>query len=379
MKNDKFFTIENKKKVLNDIVRANSYTFRANWVAIGFAAFAWLLNCFNIFIVNQNLMNIAFIGALMLGLISVMFRFVLGFENKGTGYILLFIMVAVVTYENMMLSYHTTLFLVFPMICSLFYCSRAFEIYTFVLSVIGELVATVGSYLFGLCDANMLLLTKDITNFYIKNINAGNIELNSNLAKIVLFFAFPKIITLTGFLVLISAVRRVMTERTKRETESRRKAETDGLTGLYNRAKFIETKEALSHYEGNIAVIYIDINDLKLVNDTKGHEYGDKLITGISGIIDSIQDDNISGYRIGGDEFVVFVVEPKEDDVLLLIDNIKKESYKRRIDDNTVLSVAIGFAEGKASELQNLLEDADEKMYLDKQKTKKDNPNNRGN
>lgn len=75
----------------------------------------------------------------------------------------------------------------------------------------------------------------------------------------------------------------------------------DELTGLYNRKKLTDIK--LPEFD----LIYMDLNDLKLVNDTDGHESGDLLIARFAQVLKQTCGDDEMAFRVGGDEFVVTV------------------------------------------------------------------------
>lgn len=80
----------------------------------------------------------------------------------------------------------------------------------------------------------------------------------------------------------------------------------DCLTGMFNRHMYNQTTEELKSTElTSLGIIYLDINGLKEVNDTLGHEAGDKLIKKTASIIKPLFRDDT--YRIGGDEFVVIL------------------------------------------------------------------------
>ena len=86
-------------------------------------------------------------------------------------------------------------------------------------------------------------------------------------------------------------------------------AHHDPLTGLANRALFSQrVREALEgDSEGKVAVMFIDLDDFKGVNDTLGHAIGDQLLRGVaSRLVHSVRRDDIVA-RLGGDEFAVLV------------------------------------------------------------------------
>ena len=87
-------------------------------------------------------------------------------------------------------------------------------------------------------------------------------------------------------------------------------AYSDGLTGLGNRTAYLEQ---LEEFETNpkqisgLGIVYLDVNNLKLVNDNQGHEFGDELIKGAARIIEESFGAVGKSYRIGGDEFCVLL------------------------------------------------------------------------
>lgn len=85
----------------------------------------------------------------------------------------------------------------------------------------------------------------------------------------------------------------------------------DALTGLSNRARCDQMLTMLSEEHGTYCIINLDLNKLKQVNDTLGHHEGDRLLTGFATILsDAFWDANLIG-RMGGDEFMVILMEDR--------------------------------------------------------------------
>ena len=82
----------------------------------------------------------------------------------------------------------------------------------------------------------------------------------------------------------------------------------DGLTGLYNKGKFISMKQSVFRNQETIAVLNMDVNNLKQINDVYGHETGDKLLLRAAESLKKIEARNIIPFRVGGDEFIVAVL-----------------------------------------------------------------------
>lgn len=79
----------------------------------------------------------------------------------------------------------------------------------------------------------------------------------------------------------------------------------DNLTGLHSRISFMKELYNRITKIKRLAIIYIDIDNFKYINDTLGHAYGDKLLIKISDILAHYNSDNITTARYGGDEFIV--------------------------------------------------------------------------
>lgn len=137
---------------------------------------------------------------------------------------------------------------------------------------------------------------------------------------------------------------------------------TDSLTGLNNRNRYIEN---LKNYENNppesLGIIFADINGMKTINDTYGHELGDKLLIKVATILKKTETPHI--YRIGGDEFVLLFENDEKDDFYQKALQLKKEC-----DDDEECDVSLGCIWKKDNiDVNNLIIKADEMMYAEKQ------------
>lgn len=95
-------------------------------------------------------------------------------------------------------------------------------------------------------------------------------------------------------------------ERDQRIAERRKLAETDNLTGLPNRSRFNETIDDVSRRGQDWALMLIDLDNLKMVNDTFGHSAGDDLIRIVAHRLQDRAPAEMT-FRLGGDEFAVIV------------------------------------------------------------------------
>ena len=146
----------------------------------------------------------------------------------------------------------------------------------------------------------------------------------------------------------------------------------DGLTGLYNKGKFMELKKTLFRDQDAIAVFNMDVNNLKQMNDTYGHEAGDRLIKKAAESLKKIEKRNVMPFRVGGDEFIVVAIHITRREA----EQIRRdweEGLKALnwAEDGIDCVIACGFAFGeKGYDLEELLSRADQLMYEDKKARK---------
>ncbi|MBD8008836.1 sensor domain-containing diguanylate cyclase [Acinetobacter pecorum] len=139
-------------------------------------------------------------------------------------------------------------------------------------------------------------------------------------------------------------------------------ASKDELTGLYNRRawdKFLRAEEERCKQYGHpAAVLFIDLNDLKKVNDSLGHEEGDRLIQNAAQVLrDNVRINDIVA-RLGGDEFVMLSVENDKTGAETLLDRLIAAFAEANI------GAAIGLAMRHPSQgLFAALAQADQNMF----------------
>ena len=141
----------------------------------------------------------------------------------------------------------------------------------------------------------------------------------------------------------------------------------DPLSGLLNRQAYYS--DISSDPEEITALVSIDMNGLKIINDTEGHKAGDKAISTISACFLRATKRQQKVYRVGGDEFVVVCRKVSEEDVISLTKRIHE------LVDPTPYSCSVGYSyspDGKKP-IDELLSESDANMYAEKQLYYKEN------
>ena len=145
----------------------------------------------------------------------------------------------------------------------------------------------------------------------------------------------------------------------------------DALTKLLNRMSFYED---CNRFGASIsAIASIDMNGLKNLNDSAGHEAGDEALKTIGMNLQEIQNNRILPYRIGGDEFAILFIHQDEDVVKRVIGDLKQRIQAKGY------NIATGYTmRGLSSAtVQDLIRWADEKMYADKARFYSENQHDR--
>ena len=113
-------------------------------------------------------------------------------------------------------------------------------------------------------------------------------------------------------------------------------------------------------------MIYWDINYLKTLNDTVGHEAGDQLILTVAESIRNVCNESDSAYRIGGDEFVMIMRGADEKVVAKKIRDWKQILKALKGNSEYEISVSVGYAYGEGKDLDAIIHEADQRMYENK-------------
>jgi diguanylate cyclase (GGDEF)-like protein len=159
------------------------------------------------------------------------------------------------------------------------------------------------------------------------------------------------------------------------QEELRQHATVDELTGLANRRGFFALGEhellVAARTRAAIALLFVDVDGLKAVNDELGHAMGDQLLKEAADVIrETVRASDLAG-RLGGDEFCVLLMGDPELDPDRAVERMRAttEIHNRRPGRRFHLSFSIGLssiAAGRSVTLEELIDAADEAMYEDK-------------
>lgn len=177
-----------------------------------------------------------------------------------------------------------------------------------------------------------------------------------------------------GQLIAFQGIARNITQRKKLEEKLKKLSFYDGLTSLHNKLYLEKQIHILNtKQDTSIGVLFCDLDNLKITNDTLGHELGDKLIVYISDILkDTFKERSIIS-RYGGDEFIIIIKNTTLEEVQNFHSMLCNSIEKRNRDNKTLrLSVSIGysFSETSLGVVKEVINLADKNMYKNKKKKK---------
>ncbi len=191
----KYFTkkVKPQSTAVNQEFLANTYVMRCLTVTMIVYLITFILNLTGVFTIEKELMCKGFFsGAAIYLLVQIVSRLI-SLSDKRTKYFILTCTVVLFSISGMYLTYHVILISLLPILYATLYSSKKVMRFVYILTVLSTFVIVYGGYFFGLCDANMVLLT---TNDYEDTVKNGVILLtqaNDNpMVTLLMFFVLPR-------------------------------------------------------------------------------------------------------------------------------------------------------------------------------------------
>ena len=158
-------------------------------------------------------------------------------------------------------------------------------------------------------------------------------------------------------------------EYERRLAQAQREANLDALTGVKNRHAYLQAEERLDRQiaerrASEFAIVILDVNDLKRINDTEGHKAGDQYLRDACGVICRIFKRSPI-FRVGGDEFASIVQGPDFECIEELLGKVKDHNVRALRTGGIVIACGMAKYENDVS-VAPVFERADQKMYENK-------------
>lgn len=224
---------------------ANKYVLKCFSVTMLIYTIAFVLNLLDIFVVDQKIMRSGYIPSLVIYVLLMLYMRKRNLSDEKTKYYLLFIVEVVHTIMCISLTYHVVLVTLIPLLYATLYSSRKAMQYLNVLTVLSTVFIVYGGYYFGLCDANMALLTRGTLESYISDGVFSLVEVNDNqFYTLTLFFVVPRCLIYIAYSYVFNNLYRLVSgslekakltaelERAKEEAEYANKVKSQFLAKM---------------------------------------------------------------------------------------------------------------------------------------------------
>lgn len=357
---------EQEKKANQNILTGIRYILIA-------MAFIWVLTLANLFTVDKMLTSIAFLVTGVILMIPTLLSFKIDLSNPKIKYVFLTLICLTSSTVAAILSFHAALMYILPLLFAVQFMRRKVLWITFAINTATMLISSLVSFYYGLCDLNILLESNHTLSWYMELAQGGPLILpyNENPTFIVIFFeVFPRTLIILVFALMIQYVVIQRSEDSLRIAELTWHKDIDLNTRLFNKNKYEEMMNSYYLTVKRVAVIYWDINNLKITNEQYGHAMGDTIIETLCRYLYDYSSDRCRCYRAGGDEFIVMIDNPEIGEAVNMIHSIRTNLEDNRIKTGIEVSCAVGWAEGTGVTIRDVVSKAESNMFADKERYK---------
>ena len=204
---------EDLKKYISDKEGiANIYVMHCFTISMIVYFVCFILNVFDIFIVDKDVMKSGFIPSMVIYAIVYVVTKIKSVSSRNMKYFILFSIVVVFTLAGVTITYHVVVVALLPIMYSILYSSRKVMWYVYGLTVISTIIVVYGGYYYGLCDANMALLTTSKLDTYLSNGYFTLTSVNDNvIITLFLYFIIPRCLIYIAFMAVGSNIYKIIT------------------------------------------------------------------------------------------------------------------------------------------------------------------------
>jgi len=208
------------------------------------------------------------------------------------------------------------------------------------------------------------------------NLNMDNTKIVSQSNKRLLYFFTILLIVITSFLVIGYFIKAINKKLQSTQTKLKNQVNHDSMTGLFNRRYMYDiSKDIITkciNNEEEIYLIMFDIDNFKNINDTHGHDIGDKVIISLAKEVMSCTRNSDIAARWGGEEFLILLPNTDQKGAKVLAEKIRANIEALKID-NIRFTVSIGLSYFDRSEdktIDDAIKKADDALYEAKESGK---------
>ncbi len=190
---------------------ANKYVMKCFFITMLFFIVSFVLNILNIFVVNQHVMASGFYPSLIIYFIIYFATKKVSLSDERVKYFILFGVMVVYTIMGVTITYHVVLASLLPLLYATLYSNKRVMHYVYIMTVLSTIVIVYGGYYWGLCDANMTLLTTGRLSDYVSNGQFTLTTVNPNpMFTLFLFFVLPRCLIYFAFMFVCNNILRIV-------------------------------------------------------------------------------------------------------------------------------------------------------------------------
>lgn len=192
---------------------ANLYVMRCFAVTMGVYTVAFLLNQLGIFVIDKQLMKMGYFPSILIYLTVYLISKRMSPSSKRTKYVILFSSVLVFSIIGVSITYHVVLISLLPFLYATLYSSKGVLRYVYFLTVISTILIVYGGYFFGLCDANMALLTTGTLKEHSVDGQFILTQVNANpMFSLMLYYVVPRCLIYVAFMSVCTSIFKILNE-----------------------------------------------------------------------------------------------------------------------------------------------------------------------
>ena len=224
---------------------ANRYVMKCFTVTMVVFSLTFILNLIGVFVIEQRLMLYAFFPSLLVYLIVFTVTRLVPLSRRFLKYFILSGLALFLTIIGIFLTYHVIIVPILLFLCATLYSSKRVMRYAYLLTITNTLLTVYGGYYFGLCDANMALLTTTPLQNYVVDGQFTLTAVNSDpLLTLLLFFVVPRVLIYIAFAAVCSSIFDIVRKNVEK---AQRAAELERFQAELERKVREQTEEIRAH------------------------------------------------------------------------------------------------------------------------------------
>ena len=240
-------------------------------------------------------------------------------------------------------------------------------IYAFLMGMVGGAIASYSTHLFAVTATSAFIILPATIAFAIQDSALTRAMAFASTIYVIAAFRAAKTLSAT-----LKKSYQLTHELERARASAEEQARTDELTGMRNRRAFYEVGDLAVaqaiRYRDPLALILLDIDHFKKINDTWGHATGDEVLRLVALIVQrTIRTSDVAG-RVGGEEFAILLPRANAADAVAMAERLrvameKAPLYHDQGEIHFTSSFGVALAGGEANTLEKLLADADRALY----------------